>query len=199
MVTVVAVLGVLTAAGLGLLNGTGVQSRKAGVDLLAGMVEQARAAAITSRSHVVLAVVEHDDFPGGEPRCRLGLFRVECWPDPATAPLTGVLIGRWRALGTGVVLIGGEVDGMVNPMDGDILTLCHGTPGASPVKVRAIAFNAHGGLHYPAGSAPVAMRVAEGGYRRGKATPNRRGEAGVITETRLKIGRVNPRPYRIDG
>jgi hypothetical protein len=43
------------------------------------------------------------------------------------------------------------------------------------------------------------MRIAEGGYRGGKATPNRRGDSHAISENRLKIGRVTARPCRIDG
>ncbi len=84
-------------------------------------------------------------------------------------------------------------------MDATELTISYGTANALTVKVHAIAFNSCGALHYPAGSTPVAMRIAEGGYRGGKATPNRHGESGIITENRLKIGRVTSRPYRIDG
>ena len=68
------------------------------------------------------------------------------------------------------------------------------------MKVHAIAFNSRGGLHYPAGSTPIAMRIAEGGYRDGKATAKQaRASTEAITENRLKIGRVTARPYRIDG
>ncbi|MCX6865982.1 MAG: prepilin-type N-terminal cleavage/methylation domain-containing protein [Verrucomicrobia bacterium] len=199
MAAVMAVLVILTASGVRLLNGTSGQSRRAGADLLVGMIEQARAAAITSRSYVVLAVAEPADLPENDERCRLGLFRVETWPEHTCDPIMGVLMNRWRSLDSGVVLIAGAVDGVANPLDGDGLTLSHGTPRPLIVKVHAIAFNSRGALHYPLGSTPVVMRIAEGVYQHGKATPNRRGESGTITETRLKIGRVTSRPYRIDG
>jgi len=199
MVSVIAVLVILIVAGASLLNGTGSQSRRAATDLLAGMIEQARTAAITSRSCVVLAVAEPGDLPAGDERCRLGLFKVESWPDSPTDTLKGVLMGRWRTLDTGIVLLGGAVNDVENPLDGTELTISYGTAKPLTVKVHAIAFNSCGGLHYPAGSTPVAMRIAEGGYRGGKATPNRSGESGVITESRLKIGRVTSRSYRIDG
>jgi type II secretory pathway pseudopilin PulG len=199
MVVVIAVLMILIAAGVSLLNGTTSQSRKAGVDLLTGMIEQARSAAITSRSYVVLAVAEPGDLPAGDERCRLGLFRVETWPDSTKETVPGVLMSHWQTMASGIVLIGGEVSGVGNPMDAAELTISYGTAMPLTVKVHAIAFNACGGLHYPAGSTPVAMRIAEGGYRGGKATANRRGESGIITENRLKIGRVTARPYRIDG
>ena len=65
MVAVIAILVILMTAGVSLMNGTGSQSRKAGTDMLGGMIEQARTTAITSRSHVVLAVAEPGDLPGG--------------------------------------------------------------------------------------------------------------------------------------
>lgn len=199
MVAVIAVLVILIAAGAGLVNGTDGQSRKAGADLLTGMLEEARAVAITSRSYVVLAVAEPGDLPAGDERCRLGLFKVASWPGCATETVEGVMMSRWRTLGTGIALIGGEVAGVGNPIDAAELTISYGTAMPLTVKVHAIAFNARGGLHYPAGSAPVAMRLAEGGYRGGKAAAYRRGESGSISEHRLQIGRVMARPYRIDG
>jgi hypothetical protein len=185
-------------AGVGLLGGTGSQARKAGTDTLTGMIEQARTAAITSRSYVVLAVAEPGDLPTGDQRCRLGLLKVEPdkWPEDAADPVEAVLMKRWRTLENGVVLAGGRVNGVENPLDTPELRISYGTNGQA-VTVHAIAINPRGGLHHPAGSAPVAMRVAEGGYRGGKATPNQRG--GAISENLLKIGRVTARPYRIDG
>lgn len=199
MVAVIAVLAILMTAGAGLMGGTGSQSRKAVTDLLAGMIEQARTSAITSRSHVILAVAEPGDLPAGDERCRLGLFKVETWPENPADTVKGVLMSRWRTLESGVALIGGQVDGVENPLDGQELTISYGTPAPHTVKVHAIAFNPRGGLHYPAGSSPVAMRVAEGNYRGGKATPYRHGDSGIVSENRLKIGRVTARPYRIDG
>lgn len=197
MVAVTAILGTLMAAGVGLLSGTGAQSRKAGADMLAGLIEQARTTAITSRSHVVLAIAEPGDLPGDDGRCQLGLFKIEEWPDSLTSSpvLTGVLLNRWQPLNTGVVLGGGDVDGVSNPMDGEQVTINYGGARNLGAKVHIIAFNARGGLHYPPGSTPVAIRITEGGYRGGKVISNRR----PGTENRLKIGRVTARPYRTDG
>jgi hypothetical protein len=200
MAAVIAVLVILMVAGIGLTNGTGPQSRKTGTDMLTGMIEQARTAAITSHCHVVLAVAEPGDLPSVDTRCRIGLFKVESWPDTGTTEtITGVLMNRWQTLETGIALTGGEVDGMENPLDTKELTITYGAEKSLNVTVHAIAFNPHGGLQYPAGSNPIAMRVAEGSYRNGKASPNRHGSSGTITENLLKIGRVTARPYRIDG
>jgi hypothetical protein len=199
MVAVIAVLVILMTAGISLMNGTGSQARKAGTDLLTGMIEQARTSAITSRSFVVLAIAEPGDLPAGDERCRLGLFKVESWPQNPSDPVNGVLMSRWRTLETGIALIGGQVDGVDNPLDAAEINISYGTTKPLNVKVHAIAFNSRGGLHHPAGSTPVAMRIAEGSYRNGKATPYRRGENAAITENRMRIGRVTARPYRIDG
>ena len=199
MVAVIAILVTLMTAGVSLLNGTGVQSRKAGTDLLTGLIEQARTKAITSRSHVILAIAEPGDLPAGDERCRIGLFQVnEEWPDASKTPssLKCTLLNRWQTLNTGIALIPKQADGLTNPLDVSEITLTYGGTKNLSVKVHAIAFNSRGGLHYPAGSAPIAIRLAEGGYR-GKppvATPNK-----PVAENRLKIGRVTARPYRIDG
>lgn len=193
-----AALVILLASAPALLQGTGYHSRKTGSDLLEGMIEQARTTAITTRSYVVLAVAEPGDLAAGDERCRLGLFRVETWPDSPADPVEGVLIGRWRTLETGIILLGGGAAGAENPLDAAELTVAYDGARMLTVKVHVLAFNSRGGLHYPAGSAPVAMRIAQGGYRAGKASANRRGESGVITESRLKIGRVTARPYRTD-
>lgn len=196
MVTI-AIIVILLVAGVSLLGGTGSQARRAGADMLSGMIEQARTTAITTRSHVVLAVAEPGDLPANDRRCRLGVFQVGAWPDDSSEPVTAKLMSRWRILETGVVLIGGEVEnGLENPLDGDEITLAY---GGKSVIVHAIGFNPRGGLELPAGSRPIAMRVAEGAYRNGEPSPNRRGDSGTISETRIKIGRVTARPYRIDG
>lgn len=200
MAAVIAVLVILTVAGIGLTGGAGPQSRKAGADMLTGMIEQARAEAVTSRCHVVLAVAEPGDLPSSDEHCRIGLFKVESWPDTGAADsITGTLMSRWQTMETGIALTGGSVDGMENPLDVRELTITYGSEKPLNVTVHAVAFNPRGGLQYPAGSNPVVMRVAEGSYRGGKASPNRHGSSGTITENVLKIGRVTARPYRIDG
>lgn len=201
MITIIAVLVVLLLAGVRILGGTGSQARKAGTDMLTGMIERGRTSAITSRSHVVLAIAEPGDLPAGDERCRLGLFRVDtdAWADAGSGTIEGVLMSRWKVLETGVVLIGGDVDGVENPVGGQELTIRFGSASSLSVKAHCLAFDPRGGLCYPAGSAPVVLRVAEGGYRGGEAAPNKRGDSGVIAENRLKIGRVIARPYRNDG
>jgi prepilin-type N-terminal cleavage/methylation domain-containing protein len=202
MVTVIAVLTILMMAGVSLMNGSGPQARKAGADLLAGMIEQARASAITTRGNVLLAIAEPGDLPSGDERCQLGLFQIseEDWKNDETEVMKGTLMNRWKTLETGVVLLGGKVDGVENPLDGPKRTITYGSD-AKPqtVKVRVIGFNSRGGLRLPAGSAPIVMRIAEGNYRSGVATPFKRADSQTISENRLKIGRVIARPYRIDG
>ena len=197
MVAVIAILVTLISAGSSLLNGTGVQSRRAALDQLTALIEQARTVAITSRAYVVLAIAEPGDLPAGDERCRVGLFKVEEWPDSPLPPLAlkGVLLNRWQRLNTGIVLLPGAVNGLVNPMDQQEVSIAYGGTQNLSVKVHAIAFNSRGGLHYPAGSTPITLRLAEGAYRSGKACPNPHGEAKTISENRLKIGRITARPY----
>ncbi|MES2921668.1 MAG: prepilin-type N-terminal cleavage/methylation domain-containing protein [Verrucomicrobiota bacterium] len=202
MMVVIAILVTLMSAGVSLLSGSGSQSRKAGTDMLTGLIEQARTTAITSRSYVILAIAEPGDLPSSDERCRIGLFKVDDeWPDASATPnpLKCTLLSRWQTVNTGIALIGDKVDGLPNPLDESEITISYGGTKNLSVKVHAIAFNSRGGLHYPSGSTPIAIRIAEGGYRGGKATPNKRGSMQSITENRLKIGRVTARPYRIDG
>lgn len=202
MVAVIAILVTLMTAGISLLNGTGPQSRRAATDMLTGLIEQARTAAITSRSTVVLVIAEPGDLPASDERCRIGLFRVDVWPETETSPMTvkGVLLSRWQTVNSGVILLGGDVDGVANPMDLPQATVTYTGGGKSlSVEVHAIAFTPRGGLQFPAGSTPVAFRIAEGAYRNGKATANKRAGQATVTENLLKIGRVTARPYRIDG
>jgi hypothetical protein len=199
MTAVVAVLVILLTAGVGLMKGTGTRARLAATDMLAGMIEQARASAITTRSYVILAVAEPGDLPAGDERCRLGLFQVETWPDSPSEAVEAVLMTRWRTMENGIALIGGSIDGIPNPLNGPQLTVSYGAPKPLRVNLHVIAFNPRGGLHFPSGSTPVALRIAEGSYRDGKATPYPSEGGAAIIESRLKIGRVIARPHRIDG
>jgi type II secretory pathway pseudopilin PulG len=205
MVAVIAILVTLMTAGVSLLGSTGIQSRKSGVDLLSSLIEQARTKAITSRTHVVLAIAEPGDLPAQDERCRLGLFTVETWPDQATGPLAlnGVLASRWQTLNTGIALIpspGGESNPPPEPnvIDQNQVTITYGGAKNLSAKVHAIAFDPRGGRVYPTGSTPVILRIAEGRYQGGQAKPNQRGDEKTITESRLRIGRVTARPYQID-
>ncbi len=204
MVVVIVILIILMTASVSLLNGTGSQSRRAGADLLSGMIEQARTMAVTSRSTVVLAIAEPGDPPSPDERCRIGLFKIaKDWPSPAPSPLSlvGALRTNWQTLNTGIVLIGGNVDGVANPLDQPQIEISY-VAGGVTVKgqFHALAFNSRGGLLYPVGSTPVVIRVAEGGYRGTPpmATANLRAGQQSPTENQLKIGRSIARPYRID-
>lgn len=199
VVTVIAILAILLLIGAGLLGGTGPQARKASTDLLTGLIEQARSTAISSRVNIVLAIAEPGDLPAADGRCRVALIKVESWPESPGDPVKGSLLSRWRILETGSILMGGDVDGVPNPLDAPQLKIEYGPDHSIKLEAHAIAFHSRGGLRYPEGSTPVVMRVAEGGYRAGAAVPNRRGSNGSLSENRLKIGRVTARPYRIDG
>jgi prepilin-type N-terminal cleavage/methylation domain-containing protein len=201
MLAVIAVLAILLVAGVGLLGGTSAQARKSATDALGGMIEQARTSAITSRSHVVLAIAEPGDLPANDKLCRIGLFKVaiDQWPpNPASAEIPAVLMSRWKTLENGVILINGQPANQQTPnaLDGDELTIKY-RDNVPAVKVHAIAFNSRGGLIHPIGSSPLLLRLAEGGYRNGQRSPNQRN--GEIAENLLKIGRVTGRSYRIDG
>lgn len=205
MSVVIAILLILMTAGINLMNGTGAQARRAGTDMLTGMIEQARTTAITSRSNVILAIAEPGDLPSSDERCRIGLFKVtgeKDWPTNITGPIDAALLSRWRTLETGVALIGGDVDGLYNPVreEKDQITIKFGT-AAKPLtaQVHAIAFNPRGGLVHPSGSNPIVFRIAEGSYRGGGPKANIRKDAAGPSENRLKVGRVTGRPYRFDG
>jgi hypothetical protein len=201
MIVVIAVLALLLVSGVSLLGGTGGPSRKAAADLLSGLVEQGRTTAITSRRHVLLAVAGPDDLPAGDGRYRLALFKVDEWPEGSgtVEPLNATLLNRWQAVNTGVIFIGGAVDGIDNPLDGPRTGIRYGVGGREmEISVHAIGFTPRGGLRLPAGSRPVVFRMAEGGYRGGRAVPDLRGDDRSMIETRLRIGRVIARSYRMD-
>lgn len=201
VITVISILVILMTAGVSLLGSTGIQSRKAGMDMISGLVEQARTIAITSRSDVFLVIAEPGDLPAQDERCRIGLLRLRK-PAPGSSQTSAVrydLITRWQTLNTGVILIGGEVDGIRNPMDEPEIEMTYGPANKEKtVRVHAIAINSRGSLVQPNGSDPVVFRLAEGAYRGGVASPNKRGAAGAISDSHLKVGRVMARPYRIN-
>ena len=200
MLAVAAIFAILMAAGVSLLHGTGAQSRKATSDLMINLIEQARTKAITSRSHVVLAIAEPADFPTSDGRFQVGLFRVDQWPDPATVPLTlkGEILNRWQSLDTGIILIGGEVNGVANPLDQEKGTISYGDAKSRSIRVHLIAVNSRGGLDWPLDANPIALRIVEGRYQYGMAIEYRQGGQKRIAESRLKIGRISARPYPMD-
>lgn len=197
LVTVVAVLALLMAAGARFLGDPGSKAQKTATDALVGLVEQARTTAIVSRSIVVLAIAEPGDLPSATERCLIGTFKINEWS--ATA-MDGMLIRRWQSLPSGALIIPGDVKGQRNPRDEPEISLRY-SQGKQIIQGRfhIIAFSPSGGLHWPAGSDSVVLRIAEGGYRNGQPTPNPRGSKHSLSGNCLKIGRITARPFRIDG
>ena len=198
IVAVMTIFVILATVSISLINSTGNRARKAATDTFIGLVEQARTRAITAKCHIVLAVVDPADLANGNDRCRVGMFGIKEWTNDFSV-LEGELFNHWESLNRGIVLIPGNVNGVANPLDQPKITINYGGSKKLTVRTHLIAFNSNGGLHYPYGSAPIIVRLAEGGYRNGIATPNKRGPNKAISENLLKIGRVTARPYRIDG
>jgi hypothetical protein len=105
----------------------------------------------------------------------------------------------WQKLGTGVILLGGKADDVRNPLDEPKMSITYGPPDEEKtVNGHALSINPRGALVLPKGSDPVVLRIAEGAYRNGKASPNMRGVGKSVSENRLKIGRVTARAYQAD-
>jgi prepilin-type N-terminal cleavage/methylation domain-containing protein len=200
MVVVIAILLTLATAGAQLLGTTDVQTRKAGTDLVTNLVEKARSTAITSRRHVILAMAEAGDLPYSDERCRLGIFKVDAWPDPVDGEIIHAnQVGRWRALERGLTISGGEIENHDNPLESTELSIEYGNkPKTRNAKVHAIAFNPRGGIIYPISANPIVLRVAACSYRNGKAVPRLDANGGTNLEQKIKIGRVTARAYRIN-
>lgn len=198
LVVVIAIIMLLTVAGIRLLRDTGAQARRTATDSITGLIEEARTTALTTRKPVVLAIAEPGDLPTDDGRCMVGLFRLESWPD-GSAPLDGVLLKRWLTLPNGVVLLPGGVSGLRNPRD-EAEALIRYVSAKKVIEARChiLAFNTRGGLLSPAGSDPVALRIAEGSYRGRQPSANAK-RADRVAENTLKIGRITARPYHLDG
>jgi type II secretory pathway pseudopilin PulG len=198
LVTVIAVILLLAGIGAAVLRDPGTQARKTATDALTGLLEQARTTALTRRVPVVLAIAEPGDLPTDDGRCMIGLFQLTAWPERATA-LDGVLLRRWQALPSGVVLLPGGVGGLRNPRDEAETTIRY-LSGQRLIQgdFHILAFNSRGSLLSPTGSDPVALRIAEGSYRNRQPAANA-GRKDRIAENTLRIGRLTARPYRLDG
>ena len=198
MTAVMAVMAILFTAGIHSLGNSAAQARQVATANVIGMLEQARATAITSRCVVVLALAEPGELPSSDTRCRLGLFKIHEWPADPTA-LDGILVGRWQALPDGVVMLPGSVSGLRNPRD-DAPATIRFTSANQPVigRFHILAFSPRGTLLWPLGADPLTLRIAEGAYRNGQPTPNTRGRSHNIAESLLHIGRLTARPYQFD-
>jgi len=197
MVTI-SIMSILVVSGVSMMGDNNSKSRRATSDLLGAMIDQGRSTEITSRSEVLLAVAEPKDLPIDDRNCRLGLFKLTEF-DAKTGRAKGELLKRWDVVEGGAVLLGGDVSGFRNVMDGQEIELTYAARGKNfTIRVHGLVFTPRGGREWPIGSTPVVMRVAEGGYRgeSRKATANKR--EGTVAEDRFKIGRVIARPQRFD-
>jgi hypothetical protein len=189
-----AIMTTLMLAGVRLLSNTAAQARRISVDTLVAMIELARTRAIINREYIVLAIVNPSDHSSDEMRCRLGLFRVKTWPENAM-DLEGELLKRWQPLHLGIVPIASKIEALINPMDQPQMTIHYGGVKNQIVHAYVIGFNSAGGLHYPIGNQAIGIRLAEGNYQNGVATPFKHGSKNQITEERIQIGRTTARPY----
>ncbi len=200
MTIVIAIFVLLTTIVISFTSSTNAQILKTNTDIITGLIEQARVTAVTSRSYIILGIEEPPNQTTNDGRCRIGLFKIDEWPEKAILPLVikGQLLSRWENLSIGIVLIEHEVNGLPNLIDTEKITINYGGPKSLTTKVHAMAIHPRGGLQYPVGSSPLLVRIALGTYRNGKATANKYGELKQIWGNRLKIGRINARCYPTD-
>jgi type II secretory pathway pseudopilin PulG len=198
LLVVITSISILLGVGIKILGGTSGQARKTATDSLAAAIELARTTAITTHRVVILAIVDPSDLPNMDERCRLGIFQVITWPDSSTT-VDATQLRPWQAMPLGAIPNRGDYQGIRNPYDLPEITVRYVSAGKqTETQVHALAFTPRGGLQWPTGSDPLVIRVAEGSYRGGQATPDLRGESKNVSENRLLIGRVIARPRRID-
>jgi prepilin-type N-terminal cleavage/methylation domain-containing protein len=190
LMVVMAIIGALTMAGLSVMGNTAASARRTGTDQFVAAIEQARTAAITRRKPVILAIAEPQAGDVDEP-CRFGLFEVDSLPDEGS-DLEARQLQRWSTLPTGVVFLDGKIRDFDNLLDQDKVQLSW-KDGQNSATVHALVFNTRGGLAWPSGSDPVAVKVGNGNYRDGKPMPIAGGGHNL-----LRIGRVVARPWRLD-
>ena len=197
----IAVMTILLVSGVSLLNGTGSKARRATTDILSGMIDQGRSTAITSHSQVLMAIAEPKDLRNNsDSQARVALFKITEF-DKSTGKATGEMIRKWEVLNSGVALIGGRAGDMRNIIDEQEVDLTYTSSGRNlNIKVHGFVFGTRGGRDWPAGSGPVIVRIAEGGYRgeQKAPSPNYRGQSRDVIEDCLKIGRVIARPQRFE-
>ena len=190
-----ALFALLATAAVALLRDTGTYARRSATDQISGLIDQARNLAITSRCDVVLAFAEPGDLPEDDAVCRVGLFKIDDWPDDASLPVAATPVKRWVTLEKGVVLLDGSIGTTPNPLDEEEITISY---RSSSVKAHALVFHPRGGLRHPVGSVPVVLRVAEGIYRDGEPVARRSSGGAGIPQDVIRIGRSLARPYRTE-
>jgi prepilin-type N-terminal cleavage/methylation domain-containing protein len=188
---------VLGAGGMMTLGDSGM-SRRVATHRLAALIDQARNRAMTSRSTVMLAIAGPGKVEEHPDRCVLGLLQIDGeWQETGSGPIAAKLLGKWRPLDTGLVFLGGEHPDCANPLDHPARRVRHSTNRTADVEVYGIVFNHRGRMIHPAGDAPAVLRLAEGGYPGGVATPRRRGADQHVSDTWLQIGRVAGRVHEV--
>jgi len=190
LMVVMVIIGVLTVVGITSMGNPAATARKTATEQFTAAIEQARTAAITRRKPVILAMVA--PVPGDiDQNCRFGLFEVDKLPEEGAVAESRQL-QRWTKLPEGVVFFGGKIDDLQNVADEDPVQLTW-KDGENHAEVRALAFNSRGGLAWPSGSEPVAVKLGNGTYRDGKPVAITGGG-----QNSLRIGRVVARPWKLD-
>jgi prepilin-type N-terminal cleavage/methylation domain-containing protein len=189
LLVVIILVGALTTIGLSSMTKTAASARRTATDQFAAAIEQARTAAITHRKHVILAVAE--PRPGdSDLTCRFGLFTTDELPEGGE--LEAEQLQRWTVLPDGVVFFEGKVSGFRNLLDENGIVLSW-KGGENQATVHALAFNPRGGLAWPAGSDPVAVKIGSGTYKDGKPIA-----AAGGGHSSLRIGRVVARSWMLE-
>lgn len=190
LLVVMVIIGTLTMAGLSVMGNTAANAQRTGTDQVVAAIEQARTTAITRRKPVLLAIAEPQ--PGDvDDNCRFGLFEVDTLPDEGSS-VEARQLQRWNVLPPGVVFLDGKIRNLENVLEQDKVQLSW-KDGRNSASVHLLAFNPRGGLAWPSGSDPVALKVGNGNYRDGKPMPVTGGGASS-----LRVGRVVARPWRLD-
>lgn len=191
MLVVMVIIGTLTTIGMAISGKSAATARRTAMDQFTAAVEQARTAAITRRKPVILAVAP--PLRGDtDQSTRYGLFEVDELPDNPRV-IEARQVQRWNLMPDGVIFFGGEIDGLRNLLDEDQAQL-KWKNGENQAFVHVLAFTPRGGLAWPKGSNPVAVKLGSGTYQNGQPVPTRDGG-----HSSLRIGRVIARPWRLDG
>jgi hypothetical protein len=183
------------AAAIAPWGGQGI-ARRGTVDQLTGWIEQARTRAVLFHATVALVVAPPGALSPQERTASVALVRLaDGWLSRPVEPVDAVLMGRWKPLDTGIVLLPGGRAGLSNPIDAPTVRIRMTNRRSQEVGVHVLAFNGRGRLAHPAGSSPAMLRVAEGRYRDGVAIAGSRGSQEVIPESVIQIGRILGRAY----
>jgi prepilin-type N-terminal cleavage/methylation domain-containing protein len=199
MAIVLSIVSLIFVSGFQLLRNTGVYARKTSTDLLESLVERGRSSAASSRSVALLAILEPGELPEID-EASMGIFRVIEWETGQMA-VTVEMLQRWQPVEPGIVFARGDEQSIRNAMDEPAITLKYlRGEDEIQIEVHALAFTPRGRLHWPVGSDPVLIRLAEGSYRGKRKNPvlHFQGDEPSVAETRIRIGRTLARSYRLN-